>query len=107
MPLTDIAIKNLKPKSKSYKKADFEGLYIAVMKTGSMLWSLKYRYHGVEKRLSFGKYPDVSLQQARKLRDEAQSVLASGADPVVVKQNANVRLSLAKPLRHLHSCKVF
>lgn len=77
------------------------------MKTVSKLWRLKYRYLGVEKRLSCGKYPEVSLQQARKLRDEAKFVLASSADLGEVKQNANVRLSLAKPLRHLHSCKVF
>lgn len=90
MPLTDIAIKNLKPKGKPFKKSDFEGLYVEVMPTGSKLWRLKYRFQGIEKRLSFGKYPAVSLQQARRLRDEAKAVLAAGNDPGVLKSEAKI-----------------
>jgi hypothetical protein len=48
MPLTDIAIRNAKPKEKSYKLSDFAGLYLEVTTTGSKLWRVKYRINGKE-----------------------------------------------------------
>lgn len=86
MPLSDVQIRNLKPKAKPYKVGDFDGLYMTVTPTGSRLWHMKYRVAGREKRMSFGAYPAISLAQARQLRDEARSVLAAGNDPGEVKQ---------------------
>ena len=80
-PLTDSAIKAAKPKDKPYKLSDGQGLYLEVMPNGSKLWRLKYRHADKEKRLSFGAYPTVPLQQARKRRDEARQRLAEGIDP--------------------------
>lgn len=85
MPLTDTKIRNLKPKEKSYKVSDFEGLYVTVRPTGARLWNMKYRFEGREKRLSFGAYPAISLAQARKMRDDAKALLAKGKDPGAVK----------------------
>lgn len=43
---------------------------------------MKFRQpNGKENRLSFGKYPDVSLEQARQKRDEARKLKAAGIDP--------------------------
>jgi integrase len=81
MPLTDLKIKNLKPKEKAYKTADFDGLFVLVNPSGSKLFRFKYRFNGKEKLLSFGKYPDISLLQAREMRDEARRMLAIGNDP--------------------------
>ncbi|MFY9241367.1 MAG: integrase arm-type DNA-binding domain-containing protein, partial [Roseovarius sp.] len=86
MPLSDIQLRNLKPKAKPYKVGDFDGLYMTVTPTGSRLWHMKYRIAGREKRLSFGAYPAVSLARARQLRDEARSLLAEGGDPGEIKQ---------------------
>ncbi len=80
-PLTDSAIKTAKPTDKPYKLTDGQGLYLEVMPTGSKLWRLKYRYADKEKRLAFGIYPAVSLQQARQRRTEARELLADGVDP--------------------------
>ena len=42
---------------------------------------MKFRQpNGKENRLSFGKYPDVSLEQARQKRDEARKLKAAGID---------------------------
>lgn len=71
MPLTDREIKTLKPKDKSYKVFDEKGLYIEVMRSGSKLWRLKYRFEGREKRLSIGAYPEVTLKIARQHREDA------------------------------------
>ncbi len=81
-PLTAAQIKNSKPKDKPYKLADGNGLYLEVMPTGSKLWRMKYKQtNGKESRLSFGKYPVVSLEQARKKRADAQRLQANGVDP--------------------------
>ncbi|WP_442918728.1 Arm DNA-binding domain-containing protein [Limnobacter sp.] len=74
--LTDVQVRALKPKDKQYKVADSEGLYIVVNTTGSKLWRLKYRFHGIEKTLSIGKYPQVSINQARLRRSEAKELIA-------------------------------
>ena len=69
MPLTDTQLRNLKPLEKPYKISDGNGLHIYVAKTGSKLWRLAYRFDGKAKTLSFGKYPHVTLAQARSRRD--------------------------------------
>lgn len=85
MPLTDIAIRNAKPKEKSYKLSDFAGLYLEVTTTGSKLWRVKYRINGKEKRLALGSYPMVTLAEAREERDAARKLIAKGKDPVQVR----------------------
>jgi hypothetical protein len=79
--LSDAKVRALKPKERPYKPADFDGLFVLVNPNGSKLWRFKYRWMGKEKLLSFGKYPDLSLKQARDKRDEARKVLAEGKDP--------------------------
>ena len=54
MQLSDIKIRNAKPKGKPYKLADGGGLYVFVTPTNSKLWRLKYRYLGKEKVFSIG-----------------------------------------------------
>ncbi|MFQ5623611.1 MAG: tyrosine-type recombinase/integrase [Paracoccaceae bacterium] len=81
MPLTDVKLRNLKPREKPYKLADSEGLYVLVNPGGSRLWRLKYRIGGKEKLLALGKYPEVGLQEARSMRLEARREIAAGVDP--------------------------
>lgn len=81
MPLTDTAIRQAKAQEKPYKLADERGLFLLVQPAGSKLWRLKYRWQGKEKLLALGKYPDVSLASARKLRDAARERLAADEDP--------------------------
>jgi integrase len=89
MPLTDTAIRNAKPRitpdgratNKPYKMGDSGGLYLEISPSGGKWWRFKYRFTGKEKRLSVGVYPDVSLKDARKRRDDARKLLADGVDP--------------------------
>ncbi|MBT0958664.1 tyrosine-type recombinase/integrase [Alphaproteobacteria bacterium KMM 3653] len=86
MPLSDIQVRNLKPREKAYKVADFEGLFVLVKPNGSKLWQFKYRMDGKERLLSIGVYPDVSLAQARKAKEAARANVAAGVDPSEAKQ---------------------
>jgi len=81
MTLSDVKIRNLKPKTKIYKVSDFDGLFVAVNPNGSKLWRFKYRLDGKEKLLSIGAYPAVSLLHARQARDAARADIAKGVDP--------------------------
>ena len=81
MALTDTAVRNAKPKEKPYKLSDSGGLFVIVRPNGAKWWRLKYRFGRKEKQLSLGVYPEVSLHQARRRRDEARQLLANGVNP--------------------------
>ena len=66
--------------------ADAGGLYLEVTPNGSRRWFVKYRFGGKEKRLAAGSYPEVTLKDARKARDEARKTRETGADPVQARQ---------------------
>jgi integrase len=93
MPLTDIAIRTAKPRLKPYKIGDTLGLFLLVQPSGGKLWRLKYRYEGREKKLSLGRYPQVSLRDARKRRDDARDLLVHGKDPSLERQRQKLRSS--------------
>lgn len=80
--LTDTTARKAKPAEKPYKLADGGGLYLAVMPEGGKLWRWKYRFGGREKLMAIGKYPQVSLAQARELHAENRRILAAGVDPM-------------------------
>ncbi|PZQ20895.1 MAG: integrase, partial [Sphingopyxis macrogoltabida] len=94
MALTNTAIRNAKPREKPYKLADSLGLYILVNPTGSKLWRVKYRSHGVERKLALGSYPEVSLAEAREARDAARKQLTHHVDPNVAKRRAKIEASI-------------
>lgn len=91
MSLTDVAIRAAKPREKPYKMGDTLGLFLLVQPTGGKLWRQKYRIDGREKKLGLGTYPEISLSEARKRRDEARELIALGKDPSREKQKAKVQ----------------
>jgi integrase len=86
MTLSDVKIRKAEIRDKPYKLSDGGGLFVLVKPNGSKLWQQKYRHFGKERLLSHGLYPDVTLAQARKKRDEARSQVANGDDPAVRKR---------------------
>jgi integrase len=94
MALTDIAIRNAKAAAKPYKLGDALGLFLLVQPTGGKLWRLKYRVDGREKKLGIGTYPEISLADARKRRDDARELVATGKDPSREKQRDKTRARL-------------
>lgn len=91
MALTDVAARNAKSRDKEYKISDSGGLYLLVTVAGGKLWRLKFRVDGREKKLAIGAYPEISLADARKRRDEARELVAVGKDPSREKQQAKHR----------------
>lgn len=93
MPLSETAIRNLKPSERPLKLFDGGGLFLLLNPNGGRWWRLKYRFNGSERGLSLGVYPDVSLKNARDRRDEARRFLANGIDPSTVRRTAKVAQS--------------
>lgn len=87
MPITDLQIKNSKPKEKAYFLYDAEKIYIEIAPSGSKLWRIKYRFNGKERRTALFRkpepntYPEKSIKDARRRRDEIEDMLARGIDP--------------------------
>ena len=81
--LKDVAVRNVKPSAKPKKLSDGGGLHVLIQPTGTKLWRLAYRFAGKQKTLALGVYPAVSLEEARKRRDEAKMLLARSIDPSV------------------------
>ena len=86
-PLTAVQVQNAKPKDSMYKMFDGGSLFLQVNPSGGKYWKMKYRKaDGKEGLLTFGGYPEISLEQARRMRDEARAQRASGLDPGIVRQ---------------------
>jgi integrase len=79
--LTDIAVRNARSRDRAYKLADGRGLCLLVQPNGAKWWRFRYDWDGKEKMLSMGTYPDTSLADARKRRDEARQKIEAGTDP--------------------------
>jgi hypothetical protein len=86
MSLTDAKVRSLKTRKAQYKVSDSEGMYLLVSPSGGKLWRLAYRFHGKQKSLALGKYPQTSLLEARHARDEAKRLISKGADPSAAKK---------------------
>jgi hypothetical protein len=90
MKLTDIACRNAKPRLKSFKMFDGDGLYLEVYPSGSKHWRLKYHTHK-ESRISLGSYPETSLSEAREKRYQARKLIQQGIDPAEVKRDQKLK----------------
>jgi integrase len=82
MKLTNIAVKNAKPQEKAYYLPDGDNLSLMVMPRGEKIWRLGYRHNNKRKQIALGKYPVLSLAEAREIKLEKQKLLVRGIDPV-------------------------
>ncbi|ENP0826393.1 site-specific integrase [Vibrio parahaemolyticus] len=72
-----------KPQPRSTTLADGLGLSARISKVGGISWLFRYR-EPLEKKVvwvTLGKYPDLSLKQAREERDTCREWVAKGLDP--------------------------
>ncbi len=86
VPLSATKIDKAKPQAKDVKMYDGGGLYLLISPSGGKLWYLKYRFGDKEKKLALGPYPTLTLDAARKRREEAKKFLLNGVDPGAMKQ---------------------
>ena len=87
-PLNETQIAKTKPHTtRTINLFDGNGLYLMVKPSGSKLWRMLYQSpDGRRRTVSFGAWPQTSLDEARSRRKEALSDLAEGMDPAETKK---------------------
>jgi integrase len=86
MSLTDTAIKRFKPSDKCTpnrpdKYSDDNGLWLAVRSTGTKVFFTRYTVNQKRGEITLGKYPALSLAQARLQNNQIQELAKQGIDP--------------------------
>ncbi len=99
--ISDAKLRALKPAEKAYRQAVGGGLYLEVMPSGSKLWRWKYRLDGRENRFAIGKYPRISLVQARQAVEQARQLVQDGRHPSLQKKIASLQAAHGR----LHTLK--
>ncbi|MHB1086028.1 MAG: tyrosine-type recombinase/integrase, partial [Thiobacillus sp.] len=96
--LTDIALKNLKPKGVPYKMTDRDGMYVTVSTAGTVTFRYDYRNNGRRETLTIGRYgpAGLSLARSREKCIDAKRVVLEGQSPAQEKQREKRRRSEAK-----------
>ena len=89
--MTATRITNLK---KSGVYGDADGLRLRVTKTGKKNWIFRYRLFGKNKDMGLGSFPDISLSQARKKRDQQRELILQNIDPIL--ENKKIKVDLIK-----------
>ena len=106
-PLSDRQIVNAKPQDKDYSLPDGKGLGLVVTSKGSKLWRMRTRINGRPAVFSFGEYPQISLERARKRRDEVRKLVAEGIDPRDAKKEQAAAKKAAEEAKAIQDNRTF
>ena len=89
--LTDIAVRNLKPRPTRYEVPDgaARGLYVQVFPSGKTSFCVRYRHAGIPRKLTL--QAGITLAGARKLAADAMLELAQGHDPGETRKAAKAK----------------
>jgi integrase len=101
MALTDIKLRNLKPREKAYQEADSGGLFIEVSPKGVKAWGLRYRLGEKQERVGLGTYPTWTLAEARAWRDACKVLAARGVSPAALKRGDPIPQDAPQAVREL------
>jgi integrase len=104
--LSDAVVRNIKPSGKGrHEIADLacRGLRFRTTPNGERTFSFRYRDRATHRweRLPIGRYPDVSLRQARARADELRREVAAGRSPAEHRRGAETRTFAALAARYL------
>jgi len=72
-------------------RSDGAGLTFTLSANQIAAWILRYSFGGIRRELTLGRYPSISLEQARDLAAEARSMIALGLDVAAAKQSEKRR----------------
>jgi hypothetical protein len=96
MGLTDFAIRQAKATDRPYTLGDSDGLSLAISAQGRKSWHFRYYWQATQKRMSLGTYPEVTLREARHLRDQARALLRKGVNPRLDRKRKQQAVHLAQ-----------
>jgi len=62
-------------------------------KNGTKIWKFIFTFEGKRKKLSFGVYPDTTLENARRKAEEARNNLADVIDPSEIRKQSRAEIA--------------
>lgn len=89
--LTTSVVKATRAGDRPKKLWDEGGLHLLILPSGRRSWRLRLRRGAVETVITLGSWPDMSIDQARDMRDAARNQIRAGGDPRAVVRMAEVR----------------
>lgn len=89
--LSDLICQRASPRLKLYRLTDGHGLCLLITPRGSKHWQWRYRFEEKAKLMALGKYPNISLMEARVLHAKARTLLATGVDPIAKRKSEKLR----------------
>lgn len=99
--LTDLELKKLVKDGKPIAKADRDGLTFTLSAKGTATWVLRYRYGGRQREITVGRWPDVSLAQARIEALELRLRIAKGEHVAAAKRTEKAATAKAGTVAEL------
>jgi integrase len=92
MKFTDAKIRALKPKSSRYEiwEGGRNGFGIRISPHGRKSWVFMYWFEGTQKRMTFGIYPEMTLEKAHSAHATVREQLIKGIDPNELLIQANI-----------------
>ena len=80
--------------------ADVRGFGLRVRSSGRRVFVVFYRRHGGEKRLlTLGRFPELSLEEARRLAKKTLAEVVVGGDPLAERQRLRRAGTVAELVR--------
>ena len=95
---TDNYIKNLQPEKTWFEKTESSGLGVRVMPSGNKSWIYRFTLNSTRYKMTLGKYPGITLKQARENQKQAESLKEQGVNPIEhtaqqkLKQNHTIKI---------------
>ena len=101
-PLTDTEVKKAKYTSKEEfetlkktnpniqkknKISDGNGLFLNIRESGTKMWQFDFKFLNKRYSMSFGTYPEVSLKDAREMREKALENIKKSINPIDAKKS--------------------
>lgn len=99
--LTDVQIKNWMKTGNPIAKSDGGGLTFTLSSSGVASWVLRYRFGGNAKEKTLGRYPDISLAEARKIASEDRVKIQVGTDVAIEKKKQKLGAARAWTVKQL------
>ncbi|OEU72715.1 MAG: hypothetical protein BA869_01490 [Desulfuromonadales bacterium C00003107] len=75
-------IENLELRDRPYQVREGKGFGIRVFPSGEKTWFFAYKFHGRQRMMALGGFPDLKLSEAREKFKTVRKVLANGKDPL-------------------------
>jgi len=87
MQFSDRFLKSIKGESKVKDIREGRGFGIRVFPSGEKTFFFRYHFEGRKRYINLGRYPDISLKDARDEHNKSVKLLEKGIDPIQAKED--------------------